>query len=194
MRNAAVGFLVLVLSALVSPGHARACSLAGSPLHTIDQAMVGVDQTAPQLAQPKVVELENSDPGGACGNVCGPANRVMIANLATDDMTPVDQIGYRLTVVAGTAPGSTSWARGAILGRADGKLELYWFGEDDFDFTLQVIAIDVAGNESAPQNLRINDASGGCSVGRRRASGDFTPALVALAVAIAAARRPRRRR
>lgn len=194
MRYAAVGFLTLVLSALVSPGHARACSLVGSPPYAIDPAMVGVDQAPPQLGQPRVVELDEPETGGGCLTRCGWSFHATIANLASDDMTPAGRIGYRLTAVAGAAPLVSSWAREAILGRADGKLELYWNSEDDFDFTLQVIAIDAAGNESAPQNLHVNDTIGGCSVGRRRASGDFAPALVALALASAAARRPRRRR
>ena len=55
----------------------------------------------------------------------------------------------------------------------DGEL---WFAWDDgtedhepIDFTLRVVAIDRAGNESAPQMVRVTDDPGGCAIARPRA-------------------------
>ena len=62
-------------------------------------------------------------------------------------------------------------------------LALFWDGDDDFDFTVVVIAIDEAGNESAPRTVHITNGAGGCSVGHRRASDGFALAVLALALA-----------
>jgi len=124
---------------------------------------------------------------------CGWDYSARLANLATDDLSPTNKIGYRLTAVAGTAPTAASWIRGALRGNGDGTLTLLWYGGDDFDFTLQVVAIDAAGNESAPQTVRISNGAGGCRVGGRHPRDGFVPLVVVLALATAAARRARRR-
>jgi hypothetical protein len=197
MRSGAVGLgALLVLAGLVFPGRARACDLATPALHTIDPTQVGVDQTPPQLVEPSVAELHNFDHGftnDGCGGKCGSDHSARLINLGTDDTTPADRIGYRVTLVAGDAPNLTTSGGRALLGAADGSLTLYWDGDDDFDFTLQLIAVDAAGNESAPRPVRVSDG-GGCSVGGRRVSDGFALAVVALALVSAAARSPRRRR
>jgi len=58
---------------------------------------------------------------------------------------------------------------------------------------LQVVAIDGAGNESAPQTVRVADDPGGaCAVARPRRSG-AGPATVVAAVLLLAARKRRRK-
>ena len=198
MRSGTIGLTVfLVLAAPFFPGLARACKPNFPQPHTIDPAQVGVDQTPPQLAQPTVGELHNNDTGGGgCigSGKCGWEHSARLTNLATDDMTPVDRIGYRVTLVAGAAPGLSTGLIQAVpvLAETNG-LTLFWNGDDDFDFTVQVIAIDEAGNESAPRTVQITNGGGGCSVGHRRASDGFVLAVLALALASARARRLRRR-
>ena len=51
-------------------------------------------------------------------------------------MTPVDRIGYRVTLVAGDAPGLSTGRTGPVLAETDG-LAVFWDGDDDFDFTVQ---------------------------------------------------------
>ena len=187
----------MVLPALVVlalPGPARACDPFFPGAHTIDPAAVGVDTTPPQLPQPQVTGLHrvDNDAGPGCGGKCGWDHTATLTNLATDDMTTVDRIGYRLTPVAGSEPRSNTWHGQAIVGTLGGMLMLFWDSDDDFDFTLQVIAIDAAGNESAPQTVRLHDDSGGCSVSRRRARGACPLVIVALALAGATARRRQR--
>ncbi len=195
MRSGTVGLTVfLVLAATFFPGRARACSIALRSEHTIDPAQVGVDQTPPQLAQPTVAELHNNESvGGGCQPKCGSDHSARLTNLATDDLTPVDRIGYRVTLVAGDAPDLHTGRTGAVLADPDGSLVVFWDGDDDFDFTAQVIAIDAAGNESAPRTVQITSGGGGCSVGHRRASDAFALAVLALALASARARPLRRR-
>jgi hypothetical protein len=74
----------------------------------------------------------------------------------------------------------------------DGSFYLYWSAGQDVDFTLNLFAVDAAGNQSAPRTLRIHEETGGCSVGRRHPA-VLTLAAVTLALATAARRRPRRR-
>ena len=194
MRRGAVGLTVfLVLAALFFTGRARACKPAVPSSHTIDPTQVGVDQTPPQLAQPTVAELhDNQTGGGGCTPTCGSDHSARLTNLATDDMTPVDRIGYRVTLVAGTAPGLGTGRTGVVLA-GTGGLALFWDGDDDFDFTVNVIAVDAAGNESAPRTVQITSGGGGCSVGHRRASDGFALVVLALALASARVRRLRRR-
>src|SRR6185369_11869491 len=93
-RGATVGVLILVaaLPALFLPARTRACSLGGNFPFTTDPEQVGVDRTAPQLAQPTVsVEaVDNGDQG--CQSKCGFDFRARLSNLATDDITPVDRM------------------------------------------------------------------------------------------------------
>lgn len=182
----------MVFLALAAPffsSRARACELAAPSPHTVDPAQVGVDQTPPQLAQPTVTELQNLEPaGGGCSPKCGWEHSAKLMNLATDDMTAVDRIGYRVTLVAGPAPGPTTGSTKPSLAGYDGSLTLFWDGDDDFDFTIQLIAIDAAGNESAPQTVQITSGGGGCSVGHRCSGNGFALAVLALALASARAR------
>jgi hypothetical protein len=115
-------------------------------------------------------------------------------NLAMDDMTPADRIGYRVNLVSGPPPGPTTGLSVPSLGTPAGSLQLFWDGGDDFDFTIQLIAIDAAGNESEPRTVRITDGNEGCNVGHRAASNGLALAVLALALASARARPLRRRR
>jgi MYXO-CTERM domain-containing protein len=193
MRAATAGGLLIVAAlAPLSPGRARACSLAGPTPHAIDPTMVGVDQTPPNLPQPTVVKINRHD-GTGCrgGDSCGDFVSVEITNLATDDLTPADKIGYRFTVVAGS--GFTPPSGAVRTGNAGDTFWLFLDGyPDDVDFTLQMVAIDAAGNESAPQTVRVQDDTGACSVGRNDRGGVLALAIVALALAVARRQRGRR--
>lgn len=72
----------------------------------------------------------------------------------------------------------------------DAPLWLSWPGNgDDVDFTLQLVAGDAAGNESAPQTVRIYDDIGACSVGRRNGVNGGPLAILMLALVLAGRRR-----
>ena len=97
--------VLLAMVALVSPGRARACSPIGSTTHVTDPAMVGVDQTPPVLAQPVVSDIGRGEGEGCISSSkCRNFGSVTLTNLATDDMTAAEEIGYRVTVVGGAAP------------------------------------------------------------------------------------------
>jgi len=193
MRSGTVGVgAFVVLAALVLPGPARACDIGTPETHSVDPTQVGVDQTPPQLAAPTVAEIRNNDSDNGCAPKCGWDHSARLINLATDDMTPAARIGYRVTKLAGVALHLSPSSGSAVLGGGDGSLTLLWDGDDDFDFTLQLIAIDAAGNESDPRIVRVS-SGGGCSVAGRRVSNGFALIVVAFALVSAAARPLRRR-
>ena len=193
MGRTATVVVVGVLAAMGGSGRAHACDIPAPTLHAIDPAMVGVDQTAPVLPQPQVGPVTYHDEG--CGSSCGEFADVEISNLATDDMTPPERIGYRFAVVAGTPPADFAPPSRPQLARWNGKYLLGLSGtSESFDFTLSMVAIDAAGNESAPQTVRISQDAGVCSIGRGRRAGVPTLAIVALVLAAAARRRGGRAR
>ena len=195
MRSGTVGLTVfLVLAATFFPGRARACSIALRSEHTIDPAQVGVDQTPPQLAQPTVAELHNNESvGGGCQPKCGSDHSARLTNLATDDLTPVDRIGYRVTLVAGDAPDLHTGRTRAVLARPRRqprgvlgrrrRLRLHR-SSDRHRRGRQL---------ERTRTVQITSGGGGCSVGHRRASDAFALAVLALALASARARPLRRR-
>lgn len=186
--------VLLAMVVLVSPSRARACDPAFPVPHVVDPAMVGVDQTPPQLQQPTVAEIQHFDRGDGCVTPkCGSDNSVAITTPATDDMTPADRIGYRVTTVTGTAPAGLT-PSGATAVAGGGTLLLFWNGDADVDFTVQLIAVDAAGNESLPQTVRVYNDTGGCRVGRGAPAGGLSIAIVALALTVALRRRPRPQR
>jgi hypothetical protein len=197
MRTAAAGLLSIVaLAGLVAPRRAHACSFPSPTLHTTDSAMVAVDQTPPVLPQPVVSDIGRGDGEGCISSSkCPASGLVTLTNLATDDMTAAAEIGYRFTVVGGTPPPGFWQPNQAVRGDGLG-LNLQWHGgyQDDIDFTIQLVAVDLAGNESAPQMVRIHEDVGGCRIGPGRATGGLTPAIVAFAAAACFLRRRRRRR
>jgi hypothetical protein len=91
---------------------------------------------------------------------------------ATDDVTPPEHIGYRFTLEAGALPAGLTLP-GAVEPFA-AQLTLLWIDgatndQESIDFTLRVVAIDAAGNESAAQTVRVSDDAGGaCAVAGAR--------------------------
>lgn len=88
----------------------------------------------------------------------------------TDDRTDAEHMGYRVEVVAGHAPSDPTWPTGPVRALG-GTLYFHWVdgGSDDqeaVDFTLRIRAVDLAGNEGPPSDVRIRDdgSSAGCRV------------------------------
>jgi hypothetical protein len=130
MRRLSLLVTVVLAHLLVSPGRARACSLAGPTPHMVDASMQATDHVAPTLPASIPVEITSADPSmdsGSCsgsGSTCANLERIELAADATDDMTPPDRIGYRLTLEAGTLPAGLVLPADAFEGTPDGKLDL----------------------------------------------------------------------
>jgi hypothetical protein len=197
MRRPALAALILGICALVSsPPEARACSFIGPVAHVIDSSLRGVDHAPPTLPKPVVSRIAHHDGTGCMsGDSCGDFTSVEIRNLATDDMTPTERIGYRFVLVAGALPSGFTLPEGVVdWALPDASVWLMWSGLDgDFDFTLQLVAFDAAGNQSAPETVRLRDDAGGCSVGRGRGAGELALTMAGFALA-KVVRRSRRRK
>jgi MYXO-CTERM domain-containing protein len=190
---------VLAIAAFVAllRSDARACDEVPSPPHTIDSSMQAIDHTPPTL--PAIPALDvyyapTSPQGCDCGN-CGENSYFGFSAVARDDMTPRTRIGYRMSLESGTLPRGVELPATAI--EPNGDIVQVQFNSETVaalgNFTLRVIAIDLAGNESAPQIVVMRPASGSeCSVSSARASRSGLGWLAFLALIVAAYRRRRR--
>lgn len=133
------------------------CLFAPQVLHRVDAALRALDQAAP--LPPVVVSVDAFRREGmtctraSCvANSCGSTGTVRI-DLApsADDDTPPEELGYRLLLVRGELPPSMRAAVGVPL--AAGRVLYLRPGFDELprlDVELAAVAIDAAGNESAP--------------------------------------------
>jgi hypothetical protein len=195
----------LAAGAIYAATPARACSLVGPTTHVLDPAMQASDQVAPVLPDAITYEVGRGTQREGCGGAssCDGIGTVTIAAGATDDATPPGKIGYRLVREAGTLPTGLGLPAEAIetaFGAPAGTLLLNWDsgasgGDEAIDFTLRIVAVDLAGNQSPPRSVRIVDAGPdtGCAVARRTRARAATAGLVALAALVVAARGRRRR-
>ncbi len=177
---------------------ARACSPVPTFPHTVDPSMQATDQTPPTLPAIPPPQFHYDDDSSSdlngCTPKCGGATYVGIPAVATDDMTNRYSIGYRLTLESGTLPPDLALPATAI--NPTGDVVRVFFNRDttgSFVFTLQVVAIDLAGNESAPQTVVVdNHTDSECSIANGRTSRSGL-GWIALAALIVTAYRRRRR-
>jgi hypothetical protein len=208
MDRRAIFLVVAGVAGVASrPAPARACSFAAPPVHVVDPAMQATDQTAPTLSPiPAPTIARGFAPGGCSGSAssCDDLGIIQIQTKAMDDMTPTEKIGFRITLAAGTLPaGFTLPADALDLDPGYPIVALIWIDgatndQDAIDFTLSIVAIDLAGNESAPQTVVVHDdggsgGGGGCRLSSGRGS---TPAAICVAflALLLVARRRRRAR
>jgi len=152
----AVGAATLVTQAGASEP-APTCLFAPQILHRVDDTLRRSDAAAPPT--PMVVSVDTFRRNGmtctraSCvSNSCGSTGTVRI-DLApsADDVTPPEELGYRLILVKGELPESMRASIGVPL--AAGHILYLRPGFDELpslDVELAAVAIDAAGNESAP--------------------------------------------
>jgi len=185
------------------PADARACSLVGPQPHIVDPALQASDQTPPALPAPLPARIKRGDPPqqSGCGSQvssCDDLGIIYVSAHATDDMTPPEKIGYRLSLESGMLPLGLTLPLDAIEpGEPSDQLLLYWSDGADqppFAFTIRIVAVDLAGNESPPQLMLIADEQAGhaaCTVARGRHARPSLAGIAALAVLLATRRRRR---
>ena len=152
-----IGTLALFAGLAAQTEAASACVLEPTLLHRVDPQLAAVDTAAP--GRPVVVAVDAFRRSGlTCGvetcveNSCGDTGTVTIDVAPTeDDQTPPGRIGYRLELVSGAVPDSMQPFLGVNLaGRAPLLLRPSFDEIASLDATLRAVAIDAAGNESAP--------------------------------------------
>jgi hypothetical protein len=199
--NRSAGLLVIASAAgaAAAPAPAHACSFAGPVPYAVDSSMQATDHVAPTLPPLTVAQLHRGEKTTGCTSVnsCDDIGSLAIAGAATDDVTAANDIGYRFSLVEGALPPSFS----ILLDQpsqvlvSDGQLWFHWTdgtdGHEPISFTLQVTAIDRAGNESAPRTVRVSrDGGDGCAVA---GGGDARLLGYTVAAALLAVRRRHRR-
>jgi hypothetical protein len=199
-RAARAAALIVPAAVLAHARPSHACSIPGPTPHTIDPQRQASDHQAPTLAAPAPPKITRGRAAHRAGctssasSSCDDVGLIDIALSASDDMSPSSAIGYRFSMVSGKLPDGLQLPADAVRPGTGSSVVLAWIDEmtdtqEPFDFTVQIVAVDEAGNESAPQTLRVQDpgTSGGCQVGHRGSPRKAALALVILGVVIALA-------
>ena len=191
-----VSLLVVAVIVAALRADARACKRLGPIPHVVDPSLQETDHTPPTLLinrQP-LIDYGDSSPGG-CGSDCPDIATIQIWVAATDDMTAPERIGYRFTLEAGELPPGLTLPDAGVEPNAPDAVVLDWNGTTGrpVDFTVQIVAIDRAGNESAPQSQPIRPKTAmACAVARGDTARPGLIAWLALMVAAGVRRRGRR--
>ncbi len=191
----------------------EACSLAGDPEHELDP--LSTDTNPPSLT---IGGLDVKRGSGNCGqptDSCADLGTLALEVSTTDNETATPEMGYELEVYSGTAPIGLSLSEKTVR-YPDGVIRLHWIdGADDeqepIDFILKITLVDLAGNNSEPLQVIIDQPgiedtcdqentpddpgndSGGCTA-TGSGSGAPTGVLVLLALGLFARRRRSRQR
>ena len=123
--------------------------------------------------QPVLAEVGRITRGrNSTGNSCDDIGLVEVNIVrAGDNRTPMDRLGFRVTIVDGTIPWGFAGRHAArrVVPDREGRVRfpLTWVDgasdvQEPFDFTFVVTAVDLAGNESA-QSTPIRAAHPGSS-------------------------------
>lgn len=213
-RIASGAGLASALAAVLAlvPADARACSYAAPEAAVVDPSEAAVDTVPPgAIARPAVSVkrghgLQREGCSGARGtDSCADMGTLHLeVDVAPDDRTAPESMGYRVEVVEGDDPGFL-WpdllAEGVYFhlpeaGRAD--LWIPWIdgdtnAQEPLDLVLRITPLDRAGNAGPPVDVEVHDpGSGGCGAGPAGPIGLLPVALVALvALRRRLSRRPR---
>ncbi len=116
--------------------------------------------TPPTLQSASAEAWERNVTGG-CGGGCGHPSLVYVQVIAVDDRAFATDIGYKFAITRGEAPRGFTLPSGALRAEVDGigNGELGLRYSDDapsgFSFDLEIRAVDLNGNESAPITVTI---------------------------------------
>ena len=169
--------VVFALSMVVmSANPADACSIArNSEGHTLDPEEQAIDRTPPSKPTLMVLGIKRGQPSGGCSHgSCDDVGTMTIGVLGSDDRTAPGKLGYRVEPASGNFPRGFSLPVMPIRllspaeGGGTGHMVFAWDdgeGGASLSFSISVVAIDLAGNESQPTILRISDGGSGCHVG-----------------------------
>src|SRR5688572_13878522 len=200
MRRLAAG---VVAVGLLFPGSAGACETPTPEYLEIDTS-AAIDTTPPESPVLGEVRIGRSygpradgcsrsesscDGSGALGVQIEPGD---------DDRTAPDDLGYLIRLRDGELPGAVTPSDRPVL-LLGGGLYVHFPdpGPDEqepIDVTFEVVAVDRAGNESAPTVAHATSPGDeGCAFGGRKRSGMVERLVVLIALSVFAVRRSHRR-
>jgi hypothetical protein len=195
--------VAVLAAAFAVPAIADACSFSNTAAQ-IQPALKAIEKTPPVFPAAGAVRVKRGQsPRSGCGDSdatsCDDLGTIQIEVAASDDTTPAARMGYEVTLARGTLPDGLVLPAVPIERVAPGHLMFVWLdgatdSQEPVDFTLRIVAVDGAGNESAPQLVSVDDAgSGGCRLANRGGSGDRAILGALALLALARRRRPERR-
>jgi hypothetical protein len=214
-RRAPVVAALLCLAFLAASEPAYACEPATNGTLEVGDDHAG--EAPSGIAGPSAtVHRGNGPDSTGCGQSsstsCDDMGSVILNfEVATDVDSTRESVGYRVEVIAGTAPGSSfSQSTDQVLvpsfhsdDEHIGTLYFHWDDgatddQEGIDFTITLTPVDANGNEGPTSDpIRIQDegSSSGCAVGEPQARPSWASAAAILsAVAMAFARRLKRSR
>lgn len=217
MRRSTILLLCLpVASSLLSETTASACSTAAAPTVLLDPSRAALDDTPPtapfDVSATLTRRLGSDCSSGQCiGSSCGDSAALILSfGLANDDQDGPNAVGYRLVSAAGPLPNGLDNPRALLAPGGTLRFSLPFDDAPRLAFRAQLVAVDSAGNVSAPSEpfevafdgcthplfgdgCVVDDQSeAGCSVGAARsASRPWTAQLALLALVVFSASRSR---
>jgi hypothetical protein len=165
---------LVVLAVLLSLGArpAQACKFGEPRIHLSDETRRATDAQAPRFTSAPTITVTRASAaeGSGCekraSGDCSDAGSVRIAVPVSDDQTPPQECGFRLSLASGSLPAGLRLPTSDIRA-LDGEIILHWFEEDGttpVDFALTVSPIDAAANEGEKVTLPFSSRDGGCSI------------------------------
>lgn len=150
------GFLAFVL--LAAP--ALPCSFVSIP-HEVDERERELDHSPPPSPDAALVDLRRGkgptvgEDGSVSVSSCDDLGWISLrVEVARDDRTPDDELGYLVRHVDGDLPEGMRLSENAVR-HPSGQLVLHWIDgasdqQEPIDFAVSVVVVDLAGNESEP--------------------------------------------
>jgi hypothetical protein len=199
---------LLCLAFLAASERAHACD--GATNSTLEVGSDHAGEAPSGIGDPSAtVHRGNGPDSSGCGQSstsCDDMGSVIVNfEVATDVDSTAETVGYRVEVISGTAPGSSStqFTDQVLVPsfHSDddriGTLYFHWVDgatddQESVDFTITLTPVDANGNEGPTSDpIRIQDeGSSGCAVGEPQARPSWVSAAATLcAVAAAFARR-----
>lgn len=156
---------LIALSLLCAPS-ALACSVLGPLPHSVIEA--SDDSTPPAAPQLQALTISRGKVSslGAAGS-CGDLGFLTFDLVTEDDTSAGDAIGYHLTLVSGELP--FELPIDAVRPQSSTNLTFVWVdgatrGQEPLSATVEIAAVDEAGNVSAPLSVVIDDPGhAGCA-------------------------------
>ena len=150
----------LCLASFLLAASAFPCSIVVAP-HQLDPAEQKIDRTPPARVAAGVKNIRRGrgpvkhGDGAMAVSSCDDLGSITLQLTASDDRTSTDNLGYLPVGVEGDLPSGLLERVEVQRADDDGALTLWWIDgatdvQEPLKFALAIIAVDLAGNRSAP--------------------------------------------
>jgi hypothetical protein len=207
MKNKITWIMAVSLaSSLFAFQPVTACEKYANTPHVLDAQVNDTNPpSAPMVSLGKISRGKGPETNGVgCTQTvssCDDLGSIQLMVTATDDQTQPSQMGYMITLLGGNLPAGLLLPPTAVRARIDGSLNLGWIDgasddQESLSFTLEVRAVDLAGNTSPATSVPIHQTGSGdgCSLLASRTLSHWSIATLGILLLTHAFRVTRRRR